>query len=113
MPAAESGKPTLRSTLTPQIALVLGEHVASDDELHITYSALQTGWQHGPERAGWLGRRPHTQLFLEYTALLALRASGWSEEDQRSTARPPKSWRVAIGRRAQPYHAIRSRSPSS
>jgi hypothetical protein len=61
--------------LGDQIALVLGEHLDPNDELHITYGALQTGWQHDPGRAGWLGRQPHTQLFLEYTALLVLRAA--------------------------------------
>jgi hypothetical protein len=61
--------------LADQIALVLGEHLATDDEMHITYNALQTGWQHDPGRTGWLGREPHTQLFLEYTALIVLRAS--------------------------------------
>ena len=59
--------------LADQIALILGEHLAADDELHITYNALQTGWQHDPGRPGWLGREPHTQLYLEYTALLVLR----------------------------------------
>jgi len=61
--------------LANQIALVLGEHLATDDEIHITYNALQTGWEHDPGRLGWLGRPPHTQLFLEHTALLVLRAA--------------------------------------
>ena len=61
--------------LADQIALVLGEHLAADDEMHITYNALETGWRHDPGLPGWLGREPHTQLFLEYTALLVLRAS--------------------------------------
>ncbi|MHB8660104.1 MAG: hypothetical protein ACYC91_19625 [Solirubrobacteraceae bacterium] len=61
--------------LANQIALVLGEHLAADDEIHITYNALQTGWEHDPGRPGWLGRTPHTQLFLEHTALLVLRAA--------------------------------------
>jgi len=65
--------------LANQIALVLGEHLATDDEIHITYNALQTSWEHDPGRAGWLGRAPHTQLFLEHTALLVLRAA--SSED--------------------------------
>jgi hypothetical protein len=62
--------------LAQQIALILGEHLAADDDLHITYNALQTGWQHDPGRPGWRGREAHTQLFLEYTALVVLRASG-------------------------------------
>ena len=62
--------------LADQLALVLGEHMASDDELHLTYNAIQSGWQHDPGRPGWLGRSPHTQLYLEYTALLVLRSAG-------------------------------------
>ena len=61
--------------LADQIALILGEHLAPDDEMHITYNSLQTGWQHDPGRPGWLGREPRTRLFLEYSALLVLRAS--------------------------------------
>jgi hypothetical protein len=30
--------------LADHIALVLGEHLAVDDQMHITYNALQTGW---------------------------------------------------------------------
>ena len=59
--------------LANHIALVLGEHLATDDQMHITYNALQTGWQHDPSRAARLGRGAHTQLFFEYTALLVLR----------------------------------------
>jgi hypothetical protein len=59
--------------LADQIALVLGEHLASDDEMHLTYDAIQTGWQHDVDRTGWLGRPAHTQLFFEYTALVVLR----------------------------------------
>jgi len=59
--------------LADQIALVLGEHLAPDDDMHLTYNAIQTGWQHDPGRTGWLGRPAHTQLFFEYTALVVLR----------------------------------------
>jgi hypothetical protein len=59
--------------LADQIAHVLGEHLGTEDEMHMTYNAMQTGWQHDPGRAGWLGRPDHTQLFFEYTALLVLR----------------------------------------
>jgi hypothetical protein len=60
-------------TLADRIALVLGKHMASDDEMHLTYNAIQSGWYHQPGREGWLGRPPHTQLLFEYTALLVLR----------------------------------------
>jgi hypothetical protein len=47
--------------------------MASDDEMHLTYDAIQSGWRHEPGREGWLGRKPTPQLFFEYTALLVLR----------------------------------------
>lgn len=62
--------------LADQVALVLGEHMADDDEMHLTYNAIQSGWQHDPGRQGWLARPTHTQLFFEYTALLVLRPAG-------------------------------------
>ena len=67
--------------LADQVALVLGDHLAAEDDLHITYNSIQAGWQHDAGRAGWLGRQAHTQLFFEYTALLVLRAS--ASEDGR------------------------------
>jgi hypothetical protein len=61
-------------TLADRLALVLGEHMADDDEMHLTYNAIQSGWQHDAGRDGWRGRPPHTQLFFEYSALLVLRS---------------------------------------
>jgi hypothetical protein len=52
---------------------VLGEHMVPDDELHITYNAVQAGWRHDPGRAGLRARQAHTQLFFEHAALLVLR----------------------------------------
>jgi hypothetical protein len=62
--------------LADQLALILGEHLAGDDEMHFTYNAIQSGWQHDPGRPGWLGRPPYTQLHIDYTALLVLRSAG-------------------------------------
>jgi hypothetical protein len=62
--------------LADQLALVLGEHMASDDEIHLTYNAIQSGWQQHSGRPGWLGHSPHTELYFEYTALLVLRSAG-------------------------------------
>lgn len=59
--------------LADQVALVLGEHMASDGEMHLTYNAIQSGWQHDPGRDGWRARSRHAQLFFEHTALLVLR----------------------------------------
>ncbi len=59
--------------LAERIALVLGEHMVPDDELHITYNAVQAGWRHDPGRAGLRARQAHTQLFFEHAPLLVLR----------------------------------------
>lgn len=60
-------------SLADRLAVVLGEHMATDDEIHLAYNAIQSGWEDDPGRAGWLGRPGHTQLFFEYTAMLVLR----------------------------------------
>jgi hypothetical protein len=44
--------------LADQIALVLGEHMASDDEMHLTYNAIQSGWQHDPDATAGAHARP-------------------------------------------------------
>ncbi len=60
--------------LIDQIAMVLGEHMADGDELHISYSSMQTG-QQLRERAHLL-RAPEqwTEVFYEYSALVVLRS---------------------------------------
>lgn len=73
---------TSAQQLADQIALVLGEHMASDDEMHLTYNAIQSGWQHDPGRDGWRARSPHTQLFFEHTALLVLRPGRLTDQCQ-------------------------------
>lgn len=60
--------------LADRLAIVLGEHMEEGDEMHLTYNAMQSGWQQEPGRAGVRGRTSHTQLFFEYTALLVLRS---------------------------------------
>ena len=54
--------------LADQIALVLGEHLAPDDEMHLTYNAIQTGWQHDPGRTGWLAAGAHATLLRVHRA---------------------------------------------
>jgi hypothetical protein len=62
--------------LVDRLALVLGEHMADGDELHVTYNAMQSAWQeHAPTR-GSLLRAPTagwTQLMFEYSAFVVLR----------------------------------------
>lgn len=61
-------------TLADRLALVLGEHMAGDDEMHLTYNAIQSGWQHDAGRDGWRARPARRELFFEYSALLVLRS---------------------------------------
>jgi hypothetical protein len=44
--------------LVDRLALVLGEHMHDGDELHVTYNAMQSGWQEHPPTKGSLIRRP-------------------------------------------------------
>ena len=44
--------------LVDRLALVLGEHMHDDDELHVTYNAMQAGWTNHPPTKGHLIRPP-------------------------------------------------------
>jgi hypothetical protein len=62
--------------LVDRLALVLSEHMASGDELHVTYKAMQAGWQEHPPTRGWFVRSPKqgwTELMIEYSAFVILR----------------------------------------
>ena len=60
--------------LIDQIAVVLGEHMAEGDELHISYDAMQTGAE--LRRRDHLFKAPEewTERSFEYSALIVLRA---------------------------------------
>jgi hypothetical protein len=63
--------------LVDRLALVLGEHMHDDDELHVTYNAMQSGWTEHPARTGHVLRAPEqgwTELHFEYSAFVVLRA---------------------------------------
>src|SRR5206468_2631796 len=67
--------PTMQD-LVDRLALVLGEHMHDNDELHVTYNAMQSGWQEHPPTKGGLTRRPEggwTELRFEYSAFVVLR----------------------------------------
>ena len=49
--------PTMQD-LVSRLAVVLGEHTGDDDELHITYNAMQNGWQEHPPQARRLTKPP-------------------------------------------------------
>ena len=56
--------------LVARLALVLGEHMACGDELHVTYNAMQSGFRQAPparDGSQW------TDLYFEYSAFVVLR----------------------------------------
>lgn len=62
--------------LVDRLALVLSEHMHTGDELHVTYNAMQSGWQEHPGRKGSVLKAPQapwTQLHFEYSAFVILR----------------------------------------
>ena len=62
--------------LVDRLALVLSEHMADSDELHVTYNAMQSGWQEHPGRKGSIvtpAQPSWTELRFEYSAFVILR----------------------------------------
>ena len=62
--------------LVDRLALVLSEHMAAEDELHVTYNAMQSGWHEHPGRKGSVVKAPEapwTELHFEYSAFVILR----------------------------------------
>jgi hypothetical protein len=64
--------------LVDRLALVLSEHMDPGDELHVSYNAMQSGWQEHPDRKGSVLRAPEpawTELRFEYSAFVILRGA--------------------------------------
>lgn len=62
--------------LVDHLALVLSEHMADGDDLHVTYNSMQAGWEEHPAGRGSLvrGAKPAwTELLFEYSAFVILR----------------------------------------
>lgn len=53
--------------LTQQLAMMLSEHMTDAEDVHVSYAAMQSGWQAPPAGGGWM------QLFFEYSAIAVLR----------------------------------------
>jgi hypothetical protein len=69
-------KATEMQGLVDRLALVLSEHMSTGDELHVTYNAMQSGWQEHPPRKGSVLKSPQpgwTELHFEYSAFVILR----------------------------------------
>ena len=63
-------------SLVDRLALILSERMRDNDELHVTYNAMQSGWQHDPGHPGdWrhAPRTPYTNLHFEYSAFVVMR----------------------------------------
>jgi hypothetical protein len=73
--------------LVDRLALVLSEHMADGDELHVTYNAMQSGWQEHSGRPATLipprvTQAPWTELDFEYSAFVVLRGRGYRPDDE-------------------------------
>lgn len=60
-----------RKELLQRVTLIFAEHIQDDDEVHIAYHAMQTGWQDHPPRNA--NQPSFTELFFEYSALIVVR----------------------------------------
>lgn len=67
---------TTMQALVDRLALVLHERMGDNDELHVTYNSMQSGWEQHPAQTGGF-RRPAkpewTELHFEYSAFVVLR----------------------------------------
>ena len=60
--------------LANRIALVLGEHMTDDDELHITHAVVQNGAETKSRRHVLREDETWTELSFEYSGVIVLRA---------------------------------------
>jgi hypothetical protein len=63
-----------QQALIDRVAVVLGEHMADGDELHVTYAVVQNGSKERVRPRVLRGPEVHTELYFEYSALIVLRA---------------------------------------
>ncbi len=64
--------------LVDRLAVILGEHMSDNDDLHVTYNGMLGGWQEHPGLDASLfplrgAKAPWTQLEFEYSAFVVLR----------------------------------------
>jgi hypothetical protein len=62
--------------LGQRLAVLLSEHMTDEEDCHVSYSSMQSGWhQHAAPRRGVFGapEQPWTELFFTYSALVVLR----------------------------------------
>jgi hypothetical protein len=59
--------------LIDQLAVILGEHMADGDELHVAYNGMQNGSELHQQRRVVRASEVWTELHFEYSALIVLR----------------------------------------
>ncbi len=72
------------------MTLIFAEHVHHDDEVHIAYNAIQTGWQQHPSPTRE-DASTFTQLFFEYSALIVIRRQDGRQGASSPTPSGPSS----------------------
>ncbi len=76
--------------LMDRVAVVLGEHLEQDDELHISYNAMESGYAERQVPRVFGAPKLEREVFFEYSALIVLRAraraveQSWSEDRDQS-----------------------------
>ena len=73
-----------REELLHRVTLIFAEHIQEDDEVHVAYNAMQSGWRNetpSPDRDSTV-----TELFFEYSALIVIRRGGRRSERQLTEA---------------------------
>jgi len=60
-----------REELLQRVTLIFAEHIDDDDEVHIAYNAMQTGWQQHPPNED--DGSTFTELSFDYSALIVTR----------------------------------------
>jgi hypothetical protein len=64
---------TSHQDLIDRVAVVLGEHMADNDELHVTYAVVQNGSEEHVRHRVLREPDVWTELHFEYSALIILR----------------------------------------
>jgi hypothetical protein len=73
--------PTLQG-MVDRLALVLGEHLQDSDDLHVSYSGMQKGWEQKAKLKLFGPPEEWTEVDFEYSALVILRDRSRIEDDE-------------------------------
>jgi hypothetical protein len=73
-----------REELLHRVTLIFAEHIHEDDEVHVAYNAMQSGWRDQTPSADH--DSTVTALFFEYSALIVIRRGARRRERQLTEA---------------------------